>query len=181
MKELYSEFQIHKLGLDIRLVNESDAGFILSLRTNNRLNKFLHQTEDDIEKQTEWIKEYKKREREGREYYFVYLKDGVKVGVNRIYNVYAYYGTIGSWICKPDNDPEISIATYILMFDLLFDYLMLEIAIFEVQLGNRQVIKLHKMLGVQEVGKTEEYVFFTLNKKAYRDNRNKLVSIFNLK
>ena len=180
MVTLSTSFNIHKFGLDVKLVNESDAGFILSLRTNNRLNKYLHQTDENLDKQIEWIKEYKKREREGREYYFVYSKNGVRVGVNRIYNVYAYYGTIGSWICKPDNDPEISLATYILMFDLLFEYLKLDIAIFEVQIGNNQVIKLHKMLGVQEVGETEECVFFTLNKKTYRKNRENIVKLFNL-
>ena len=90
MKNLPEDFKLNSLGLSVRLVNEKDVDYILSLRTNKHLTRFIHQTDDDREKQMEWIRNYKKRESEGREYYFIYLIGDKPVGVNRIYNIFEY-------------------------------------------------------------------------------------------
>lgn len=181
MKKLPESFQLNSLGLSVRLVNEDDADFILSLRTNVHLARFIHQTDDDRGKQIEWIRNYKKREREGREYYFIYLLGDKPIGVNRIYNIFEYYGTIGSWICNPDNVTEVSLATYILMFDLMFDYIKLDITLFDVRKVNKHVWKLHKMLGAQSVGESDIDYYFTLNKNTYYKNRENFVNLFNMK
>lgn len=180
MKKLPDSFQLNSLGLSVRLVNEDDADFILSLRTDVHLARFIHQTDDNLDKQVEWIRQYKKREREGREYYFIYSNNKQPVGLNRIYNIYDYYGTIGSWICSPENDTEISLATYILMFDLMFDYIKLDITIFDVRKENKHVWKLHKMLGAKIVGESDIDYYFILNKVTYYKNRENIVKLFNL-
>ncbi len=48
-----------------------DAEFILSLRSNQHKARFLHPIDSEIEKQREWIVDYKKRESLDKEYYFV--------------------------------------------------------------------------------------------------------------
>lgn len=58
--KLNSDFVYEKYGLKTRLVNEQDAGFILRLRTNPKLNQFIHPTSSDISQQIDWIREYKK-------------------------------------------------------------------------------------------------------------------------
>lgn len=178
---LPSDFKYKDFGLEVRLVDERDVDYILSLRTNMHLTRFIHQTDNDREKQREWIRSYKARESEGREYYFIYLLNGKPVGLNRIYNIFEYYGTIGSWICNPDNEAEVSLATYILMFDLMFDHIKLDITIFDVRKENKHVWKLHKMLGAQSVGESDIDYYFTLNKETYYKNRDKIISLFNLK
>jgi len=178
---LPSDFKYKDFGLEVRLVDERDVDYILSLRTNKNLTRFIHQTDNDREKQIEWIRSYKTRERDGREYYFIYLLNGKPVGLNRIYNIFEYYGTIGSWICNPDNEAEVSLATYILMFDLLFDHIKLDITIFDVRKENKHVWKLHKMLGVQSVGESDIDYYFTLNKETYYKNREIIINLFNLK
>lgn len=180
MKKLPGSFQLNSLGLSVRLVNEDDADFILSLRTNAHLARFIHQTDENKDIQIEWIRQYKKREQEGREYYFIYSHNNHPVGLNRIYNIFEYYGTIGSWICSPENDTEISLATYILMFDLMFNHIKLDITIFDVRKENKHVWKLHKMLGAMIVGESDIDYYFTLNKATYYKNRENIVKIFNL-
>ena len=180
MRKLPLDFEINSLGLSVRLVDERDVDYILSLRTNKTLSRFIHQTDNNRELQIEWIRNYKKRETEGREYYFIYLKDGKPVGLNRIYNIFEYYGTIGSWICNPDNEVEVSLKTYILMFDLLFEHIKLDITLFDVRKENKHVWKLHKMLGAMSVGESDIDYYFTLNKDTYYKNREKIISLYNL-
>ena len=131
MNKLPENFKVESLGLTVRLVNEGDVDYILSLRTNKFLTRFIHQTDDDRDAQIEWIRRYKQREAEGREYYFIYLLNGNPIGVNRIYNIFEYYGTIGSWICNPGNEAELSLKTYILMFDMMFEHIKLDITLFD--------------------------------------------------
>lgn len=181
MNKIPTDFKIESMGLSVRLVNESDIDFILLLRTNKHLARFIHKTNDDREKQREWISQYKIREKEGRDYYFIYFLHDKPVGLNRIYNIFEYYGTIGSWICSPDNEAETSLKTYILMFDLLFEYIKLELTIFDVRKDNKHVWKLHKMLGAQLVGESDLDYYFTLNKDTYYKNREIIINLFNLK
>ncbi len=175
------DFKYNDMGLEVRLVDEKDVDYILSLRTNKHLTRFIHQTDDNRGKQLDWIRSYKKREQEGREYYFIYFHDGKPIGLNRIYNIFEYYGTIGSWICNPNNETEVSLATYMLMFDLMFDHIKLDITLFDVRKENKHVWKLHKMLGAQLVGESEIDFYFTLNKATYYKNRINIINLFNLK
>lgn len=180
MNKLPSDFYVKSLGLEVRLVNVQDVDYILSLRTNKFLTRFIHQTDDNRDVQIEWIKKYKGREAEGREYYFIYHLDGKPVGLNRIYNIFEYYGTIGSWICNPDNETETSLKTYILMFDMMFDHIKLDITLFDVRKVNKHVWKLHKMLGAVQVGESDIDYYFILNKETYYKNRENIISLFNL-
>lgn len=181
MKKLPNDFALEKYGLKVRLVNEEDSSFILNLRTNGALSRFLHSTEPDIEKQKQWIRNYKNREREGTDYYFIYHKDGVPVGLNRIYNISDYFGTIGSWICSLDNEAEVSMGTYYLMMDIFFDCIGLDLSVFDVRKGNKQVLRLHKRMGAQGVGESEQNYYFCLNRQTYYINRDNYLQLLNIK
>lgn len=180
-KILSSEFSMNRYGLHARLVNEDDTDYILSLRTNKKLTKFLHPTENSRQKQLEWLTNYKVSEREGRDYYFIYEKDGKPIGINRIYDINKYYGTIGSWICSPDNEAETSMATYFFMLDIFFKILDLDMAVFEVSRGNEHVAKLHKMAGAQQIGENSKEYHFIMLKQVYLSHNDKLLDLLNLK
>ena len=72
--------KIEKYGLKARLVEEQDAAFILSLRTDPKLSRFLHPTENDEEKQRAYIRGYKEREKQGKDYYFILLPVTLSAG-----------------------------------------------------------------------------------------------------
>lgn len=174
MKPLSPNFSFDRYGLHARLVNEGDTDYILSLRTNKTLSKFIHPTSNDREKQLQWYRKYKVREAEGRDYYFIYEKDGKPVGLNRIYNVFEYYGTIGSWICSP-GDPRASMATFFMLYDIIFEFMDLDITLFDVRRENNQVWQMNEAVGAQMVGESDELYFLTMNKKTYLANRDKFI------
>jgi len=62
------DFSLNRYGLHVRLVNEDDAEYILNLRTDHKLGRFLSKTVNDLEVQKQWIRDYKKREALGLEY-----------------------------------------------------------------------------------------------------------------
>ena len=67
-------------------VQISDAEYILSLRLNEKLNRFVSSVENSLTKQQQWIFEYKEREKKGIEYYFI-IRDlsGNSLGTARVY------------------------------------------------------------------------------------------------
>ena len=180
-KPIPENFCAHMFGLDARLVREEDAEFILSLRTDKELTKNIHSTDNDISKHLKWFVEYKKREKEGRDYYFIYFKDGKPIGLNRTYNIYEYYGTPGSWLCCRDNDPNVSLATYFFAREIQFQYLGLDLLVYDVRKANKKVWKMHKLLGAQQVGESEIDYYFVMNKDVYYSRRDKVLSSLGIK
>jgi hypothetical protein len=87
MKKLPENFTLERYGLQVRLVNEGDAEFIVALRTDPRLSRYIHETSPSIEAQKEWIGNYKKREAQGLDYYFMFSVNGLRQGVARIYDI----------------------------------------------------------------------------------------------
>ncbi len=178
---LPENFHINKYGIDCRLVNESDASFILELRTDKKLSKYINSTSDDLSKQIEWIKEYKKRERLGLEYYFIYSSNNKSFGVNRIYNMKDNSCTGGSWICKIGTDVEKSIASNLLGNDIKFEVLNFMYDNFDVRKENLQVQKIHKMFGAKIIGYAEFDILYSLSNDDYCVSRNKIIRLLDLK
>ena len=178
MKKLPPNFKYCKYGIEARLCVESDAEFILSIRTDAHHTRFIHSTENDLNKQIEWIRRYKDREAEGREYYFIYTKNGVPFGMSRVYNIYEYYGTSGSWLCKPNNDPKDSLATYLMMHDVMFGDMGLDLLIFDVRRENKKVWRMHESFGANRIGESGLDFYFSLFKDTYFQKRDKYSEMF---
>lgn len=174
-------FEMNRYGLHARFVIESDAEFILSLRTNPKLSKFLHTIDNDVEGQKKWIKDYKEREIVGADYYFIYDSNGEYVGVNRIYNIHDDSCTGGSWICNPNVGPAQSIATVLISRDVMFEVLGFKEEVFEVQRGNDQVLKFHYMMGAELVEETEVEYHLRLKKENYFSKRDKIIKLLRIK
>lgn len=98
MKKLQPNFEINRYGLHCRLIQETDAAFIVSLRTDATLSRFIHDTPPSVYKQKEWIRCYKERELKGEDYYFIYSINEKRVGVDRLYKIAEDKFTFGSWI-----------------------------------------------------------------------------------
>lgn len=177
MNKLPENFTIERYGLIVRLVEEKDAGFILSLRTNPKLSRYIHNTDDSLDKQRQWIRDYKKRELEDKDYYFIYYYEGKPIGVNRIYDIHDSWATGGSWVCLPGCDPQQSIATSMILREIMFEVLNLEEDRFDVRKGNRMVIKAHKMFGAHVTGESDEDYYFSLSKNSYFNNRQRFIEM----
>ena len=156
--------------VDLREVELSDAEFILSLRTDELKSKFLHKTENDLQKQIEYLKNYKTLD---NEYYFIIEnKKGNPLGTVRLYNLKENQCTGGSWIMKSSSTVQEVIEGDLLLQHFVFDILNLENNYFDVRKGNNKVIKFHKMKGAKEINQDEKNFYFVLNKRDFEKSKD---------
>ena len=71
--------------VNLRDVELSDATFILALRTNEKKAKFLSKTENNLDKQVNYLKRYKQLENEW--YFIIENKKHEPLGTVSIYNI----------------------------------------------------------------------------------------------
>ena len=166
-----------KYGIQVRLVEEEDAEFIVKLRTDPQLSRFLHATDDSIEKQKDWIREYKKREKSGTDFYFLYAKDGVAFGVNRISDILSDRATGGSWICQKELSVELPVFSLIIQREIIFDQLRLDFDYFDVRKQNKKVIKTQLMFGSEQIDEDDLNYYYVLQKEKFYKKRDYVLKL----
>ena len=159
MIKLPENFELDRYGLHVRLVREEDAEFIVKLRTNSYNSQFLHSTDSSIESQLAWLREYKKREQAGEDYYFMFEHKGVKVGVARLYGIDGVQYTHGSWVFDNDAPSFCAVASAIICREIAFDILGMKVES-NMRDGtdatNKNVINFQKLLGMDYQIEREE-------------------------
>ena len=125
MNKLPGNFTLKRYGLNVRLVDEQDADFILKLRCDKTLRRYIHETNPSVQRQLEWIRSYKKRECKGEEYYFVFQIEGIPVGVYRLYNISGDSFTCGSWVFSRKSPIGAGILGCIISRELAYEELSL--------------------------------------------------------
>lgn len=157
----------------LRLAEPSDAAFILSLRLDPTINKYLSQVEDNEIKQREWLQQYKKREIEGSEFYFIIERsDKKKCGTVRIYDLQEDSFSWGSWILNEDKTRYAAVESALLVYEWGFEKLGYAQSHFEVMKGNTGVIKFHRRMGAEVVGEDSLNFYFRMQKsdvQSFRD------------
>jgi hypothetical protein len=173
MEKLPSDFTYDKYGIQARFVTENDAEFIIKLRTDPRLTRFIHDTDSDVQKQREWIRNYKVREAEGKEYYFVVSNNDIPAGLIRIYHIHDKVFTVGSFIMDKGAPMHCALATTIMAKEIAFEILDMELedSFDGVHVDNKQVVKLSLSWGKKEYRRFQdvkgEYIAFQLTKEDY--------------
>ena len=181
MEKLPSDFIYDKYGIQVRFVTEDDAEFIIKLRTDPKLTRFIHDTDSDIQKQKEWIRNYKVREAEGKEYYFVVSNNDIPAGLIRIYNIHDKIFTVGSIIMDKEAPIHCALAATIMAKEVAFEMLGMELEdTFDgVHIDNKQVVKLSLSWGKKEYRRFQdvkgEYIAFRLTKEDYLKAKPKKV------
>lgn len=178
---LPSDFELEQYGIRVRLVKEEDAAIIVKMRTDPQNVNFLGKTDSDVEKQVEWIRDYKKREAEARDYYFICSKDNEPIVVSRIYNIdwtHLTY-TSGSWVSVPGTDYEDVMKCSIILGEIAQDRLGLLLDIFEVRKGNKQVLNFHRKITCSmQYGETElDYLFICTPETRKNSKLKKLLGL----
>ncbi len=138
-----------------------DAAFILGLRLDPRLSRFLSPTSDSIDLQRQWLADYKQRERQGLEYYFIIeSKERQPCGTVRLYDFRGDSFSWGSWVIRPGSSPWISVESALLVYRCGFDELGFAESHFEVRKDNARVVAFHRRFGAQIVGEDEQNCYF---------------------
>lgn len=182
---LNRNFKLNRYGLNVRLVNLDDAEFIVSLRTDEKLGKFLHSTSSDVKKQIDWIKLYLEREQEQKEFYFIYnIVDSEiekPIGVNRIYNIKSDSFVVGSWIFSKDAPLGTAILGDIISREIGFEYLSVTKCFFDVRKNNHSVLKYHQSYSPNQINEDDDNFYFELSKDKFDFAKTKYLKLFTKK
>lgn len=178
--KLNNNFTLDRYGLHVRLVTEEDSEFILKLRTDFNLAKYLNSTKNDIEIQKQWIREYKIREECGTDYYFIYSLNGNNIGLSRIYNIKGKTAISGSWICLPGLPFEYPILTAIIVREIFFEILEIDIDLFDTRKDNKKVIKMHHLFGAHKIYENDIDVYHYLTAEDFKISKPKLLKYMNI-
>lgn len=135
-----------------RFVEDSDADFILKLRLDPRLNRFISPSENNLSKQVAWIQNYKHREKNGTEYYFIIeTKDLEPIGTVRIYDFQDKSFCWGSWILAVGAPATAAIESALLIYHIGFDIIGFTQSHFDVRIENERVCSFHEKFGAKKV------------------------------
>ncbi len=155
----------------LRLVQEADVDFILSLRLNQNLNQYLHQIDNDKEQQLTWLRNYKQREQLGTDYYFVIVDKMLgAIGLVRVYDIDYVTKTFtwGSWIIRDDNRPKYAaIESALLSFAFAFNELNLSIAKIDVKSANSRADNFYQRFGMSYQYQEADSKYYQLTKTNY--------------
>lgn len=184
----YDEFQSRCLQtgrlvgkfVQLRLVSEDDAAFVHGLRTDPRYNGFLSPVGPDIEQQRAWIRAYKEREANGREFYFIIERnDGLPVGTVRVYEITEHAYTWGSLILNEDKPRLAAVEVLLLIHQLGFQFLKRSLARFDVMKQNEHAIRFYNRFGARPSGEDSLKLYYEVTPEiffaALRDFESQLV------
>ncbi|MEB6680158.1 GNAT family N-acetyltransferase [Acinetobacter lwoffii] len=159
--------------IHFKLVEENDAEFICSLRTNPDLNKHLSQSTALVEEQKLWIKNYKNRESKRLEYYFIIYRNdnNEKIGTIRVYDFKEDPRSFcwGSWILNANKTRYAAIESAMLVYKFAFEELGFEQSHFDVRKENVGVHKFHLRLGAMHIDGNELDNFYIYPAARYFD------------
>lgn len=158
--------------INLRFVTENDAEFIINMRTNTNKNKFLSSVDNNIEDQKTWIREYKKRETQKEEFYFIIeSKTHEKLGLVRMYDFKEIQNKRsfcwGSWLIKEYAPKTTAIESALQIYEFGFHTLGFDRSHFDVRKGNDKVIAFHQRFGAKIIDENALDYFFDFKKIDY--------------
>ena len=165
---------IYGKNINMRTVKTEDAEFIYTMRQNQNKTKYLSTVTGTVESQKEWIENYKQREEDKKEFYFVIeSKDEEKLGLVRMYDFQDESFCWGSWLIKEDAPKTTAIESALQIYEFGFYNLGFEKSHFDVRKGNDKVIAFHKRFGAKIINEDELDYFFNFEKSDYEITKEK--------
>lgn len=160
--------------LRLRLAEVNDAEFILGLRLDETKGRYLSVVTNDIEKQRQWLRDYKSRESQRQEFYFVIESlNSEALGTVRIYDFQGDSFCWGSWILKDGVPASSAIESALSAYTFGFEMLRFSSCHFDVRKGNLAVARFHLQMGAVKTGETDIDDLFCMSKDAFVSIRNR--------
>ena len=140
---MYIDYKLEGKYVTLRSVEESDAEFILSVRNDPRISKYLPPLNVTVEQQRQWIA---KQRSDNNSYYFLLeTPKGEPIGSISVYDIKGDTAETGRFCSL--GDPASNIETCIMLNDFCFDALSLKSIHIWVYEGNKPVIALNQSFG----------------------------------
>jgi RimJ/RimL family protein N-acetyltransferase len=160
----------------LRLIEESDAEFVLGLRLDERYNQFLSSVSPDLQTQKNWIERYKGEENDGKQFYFIIERiDGVPCGTVRVYDLKEDSFCWGSWILNENKTRYAALESAFLVYEFGFNKLGFKKSHFDVRKGNEKVISFHEKMGAARISSDSENIYFEITEDAVIEMKNRIL------
>jgi RimJ/RimL family protein N-acetyltransferase len=179
-KELIDDvLPTRKYGCYFRLVELEDAEFILSLRNDERLSRYINETSNKLEDQINWLKEYKKREAKGTDFYIICLSNDNKIryGLNRIYDIKSEDFEFGSWLYAQDYAKDNAVLGHLYSISIAFEVLNLKLCRASIRKKNKSVLRFMKSYNPALISEDELSYYFTFDYNNWNKRRKELLKI----
>lgn len=161
--------------VNLRSVMKEDAEFILKVRNNSEISKFLPSLNVTVDQQQEWINHQRN---DSDSYYFI-IEDKTKnrIGTVSVYNIVENHAEVGRF-CSLGNSIQNSEAALILD-DFIFQKLSIDYLDIWAYKDNRPVLALNKGFGCVWEGEGEDkegipYLCGTLTKERFEKKSQKI-------
>lgn len=162
--------------VSFRLVGVNDAEYILKLRLHPELGRYLTPTDPSLEKQIQWLSEYKLRERAGTEYFYIIQNGATRCGGIRILMESDYFEP-ASVILDANKTPTASTEAMLFVYQLGFEQWGFDKSLLTVRKENIRAIRLYQRLGARIVGERRASVgilhLFEFNRSDWEFARKK--------
>jgi RimJ/RimL family protein N-acetyltransferase len=164
--------------LALRLVCPDDAEYVFALRTNPAYNLYLSEVRGTASDQRRWIEDYKAREADLQElYYVIERKDGVRCGLVRLYDIGPSSFTWGSWILDHNKTRKAALESAILSLGVGFTDIGLSSAMVEVRRENERARNFYVRFGMTELRSVEDKDYFICRREIFEANRERFMTI----
>ena len=168
MRHLDDNFSEERYGLHVRFVNETDAEFIVRLRTDEKLSRYIHATSPDVDGQVAWIRQYKQRQAAGEDFYFMFEKPvGVRAGVCRIYDIKPGEFTVGSWLFSPEAPIGSAILADIITREIAYELFPDSVHHFDVKRLNTSVNRYNETYKSELIAQDEWTNYYICSKENF--------------
>lgn len=159
--------------INLREITVDDAQFVLDLRCDEKKSRFLHKTENNLQKQIDYIKRYLTLDNEW--YFIIEDKNHKPLGTVRIYDVEGEKYTGGSWLMIDGASAQQTVEGDFLMKEYSFDVLGFKKNCFDVRKENKKVVRFHKLCGAKIVDENDIDYFFELSKEDFEKNKTRII------
>jgi len=168
-----------KYGCYFRLVELEDAEFILSLRNDPALSKYLNKTSSKLEDQISWLKEYKKREQKGEDFYIITMSEDGKTryGLNRLYDITNEVYEFGSWLYSPVTSKDKAVLADLFCHSIAFEEFKIPLCKMSVRKKNTRVMRYAKSYEPTFLWEDELSEYFVYNYETWNKRRMRLLKI----
>ncbi|MCP4081903.1 MAG: GNAT family N-acetyltransferase [Planctomycetaceae bacterium] len=174
--------RIEGVSLALRLVTLEDAKYIHSLRVNPVHNRHLSPVLGDEQDQSNWIKQYKAREADCMEYYYIIecLANAEPCGLIRLYDIRDLEFTWGSWILDENKPKKAALESAMLSFLVGFDLLKKKKALIEVSKKNLHAVAFYRRFNMKEAGSSATRLHFEFTAERFFSDLSRYNDILEL-
>lgn len=158
-------------GLVWRDAQAGDAAFILSLRTDEKKNRYLSSVANDLQVQATWLEAY--QQRHGEAYFIMASRDGQDLGTVRLYDAQGDSFCWGSWILSDARPSSAAMESALMVYAYAQDTLGFRHSHFQVHKHNERVCAFHERFGAERVAQDEVEYGYTLSEAHIRTARDR--------